>query len=148
MAAMLCTPAAAEERKSWSKIRYVGGTLPVRSSQFDFNTNLTVTVNPDSLTLVIAPAKAFAPLRTLRIKPSQVVSISAGPSAWRRVSEVSGSQLPSRPPALFGLLEDHGFLGIVYQADDGSRVAVLLDSYFSMRILSVLKALTGKEIEY
>jgi hypothetical protein len=144
---LLCAPATAVERKSWTKIRYVGGTLPIKSSPYDYNTTLTVTANPDTLTLVIAPSTAFAPLQTLRIKPSQIVSISYGPGAWRRVSEVSGSQLPSKPTALFGLLEDHGFLGIVYQADDGKRVAVLLDSYFSMRILYVLKALSGKEIE-
>lgn len=108
---------------------------------------MTVTLNPDSLTLVIAPAKAFAPLHTVRIKPSQVISLTYGPAAWRRVAEVGGSQLPSKAPSLFGLLEDHCFLGIVYQTDDGGRAAVLLDSYFSMRILSVLEVLTGKAIE-
>lgn len=148
VASALCGTAAAEERKSWSKIRYVGGTLPVKSSPYDFNTVLTVTANPDTLTVVIAPAKAFAQLQTLRIKPSQIVSFGYGSTAWRLVSEVSGSQLPARRPALFGLLEDHGFLGIVYQADDGRRCAILLDSYYSMRILFVLRALTGKEIEH
>jgi hypothetical protein len=147
VALAVCGAASAQERKSWSKIRYVGGTLPVKSSPYDFNTTLTVTTKPDTITLVIAPAKAFAPLQTIRIQPSQIVSLSYGPGAWRHVSEVSGSLLPSRRPSLFGLLEDHGFLGIVYQADDGKRASVLLDSYFSMRILSVLRELSGKELE-
>jgi len=144
----ICGAASAEERKSWSKIRYVGGTLPVKSSPYDYNTTLTVTSKPDTLTMVIAPSKAFAPLQTVRIQISQIFSISRGRGAWRRVSEVSGSRLPSRPPTLFGLLEDHGFLGIVYQADDGKRAAVLLSSYYSMEILIVLEALSGKEIEH
>jgi hypothetical protein len=147
VALAVCGAAAGQERKSWSKIRYVGGTLPIKSSPYDFNTTVTVTTKPDTITLVIAPPKAFAGLRTIRIQPSQIVSLSYGPGAWRRVSEVSGSLLPSKSPALFGLLEDHGFLGIVYQTEDGKRASVLLDSYFSMRILFALRELSGKEIE-
>ncbi len=147
VAALLRLPAEAEERKSWSKIRYIGGTLPIRTSPFDFNTTVTVTSHPDSLTVVVTPAKAFAALQTVRIKPAQVVSLSFGPGAWRHVAEVSGSQLPNRSPALFGLLEDYGFIGIVYQAENGKPAGLLLQSYFGTRILSVLKAMTGKEIE-
>ena len=45
-------------------------------------------------------------------------------------------------------MEYHGFVGIVYQMDDGTRAAILLDTpYSSWQILSVLKQLTGKEIE-
>jgi hypothetical protein len=144
---VLRIPAEAEERKSWSKIRYIGGTLQIKTSPYDFNTKVTVGSNPDSFTLVVTPAKAFAALQTIRIKPAQIVSISFGPGAWRRVAEVSGAQIPSRSPALFGLLEDYGFLGIVYQAEDGKPAAILLQSYMTMRILSALKAMTGKEIE-
>ena len=146
--AALCTPASGAERKSWSKIRYVGGTIPVKASRYDWNTTLTVSLNPDSIVLAIAPAKAFATLQTVRIQPSQVSSLSYGPVAWRRVGEIGGAQLPSKTPSLFGFMEHPGYLGIVYRGDDGKPAAILLDTpYFSSTILSVLKELTGKEIE-
>jgi hypothetical protein len=146
--AALCVAAAGAERKSWSKIRYVGGTVPVKTSRYDWNTTLTISLNPDSIELAIAPAKAFATLRTVHIKPSQISSLSYGPAAWRRVAEVAGTQLPSKTPSLFGFMEHPGYLGIVYREDDGKRGAILLDTpYFSWNILSVLKQLTGKEIE-
>jgi hypothetical protein len=45
-------------------------------------------------------------------------------------------------------MEHPGYLGIVYRGDDGKPAAILLDTpYFSSTILSVLKELTGKEIE-
>jgi hypothetical protein len=146
--AALCAPAAGAERKSWNKIRYVGGTIPVKTSRYDWNTTLTISLNPDSIELAIAPVKAFAALRTVRMKPAQISSLSYGPAAWRRVAEVGGAQLPSKTPSLFGFMEYHGFVGIVYQMDDGTRAAILLDTpYSSWQILSVLKQLTGKEIE-
>ena len=147
VAAILCTPGIAAEHKSWSKIRYVGGTIPVKASPYDWNTTLTVSLKPDSIVIAIAPAAMFTPGYTLRISPSQVTSLSSGPAAGRRVGEVSGAQLPKKPPALFGLLQDNSFLGIVYQDDKGKPEAILLDSRFSGRILSVLKTLTGKTIE-
>src|ERR1035438_4313954 len=140
--AALCTAAAGAERKSWSKIRYVGGTIPVKASRYDWNTTLTISLNPDSIELAIAPAKAFATLQTVRIKPSQITSLSSGPAAWRRVAEIGGAQLPSKAPSLFGFMEHPGFLGIVYRMDDGKHAAILLDTpYFSWTILSVLKEL-------
>jgi hypothetical protein len=125
----------------------VGGTVPIKTSRYDWNTTLTVSLNPDSIVFAIAPAKAFATLQTVRIKPSQVSSLIFGPTAWRRVAEVAGAQLPSKTPTLFGLMEYHSFLGIVYRGDDGKPAAILLDTYSSWQILSVLKELTGKEIE-
>jgi hypothetical protein len=146
--AALCIPAAGAEHKSWSKIRYVGGTIPVKTSRYDWNTTLTISLNPDSIELAIAPAKAFATLQTVRIQPSQISSLSYGPAAWRRVGEIGGVQLPSKTPSLFGFMEHPGYLGIVYRGDDGKPAAILLDTpYFSSTILSVLKELTGKEIE-
>ena len=146
--AALCTSVAGAERKSWSKIRYVGGTILVKTSRYDWNTNLTISLNPDSIEVAIAPAKAFATLQTVHIKPSQIGSLSYGPAAWRRVAETGGAQLPSKTPSLFGFMDHPGFLGIVYRMDDGKRAAILLDSpYFSWNILSVLRELTGKEIE-
>ena len=146
--AALCTPASGAERKSWSKIRYVGGTIPVKTSRYDWNTTLTISLNPDSIELAIAPAKAFATLQTVRIKPSQISSLSYGPAAWRRVGEIGGAQLPSKTPSLFGFMDHPGYLGIVYREDGGKPAAILLDTpFFSWNILSVLKELTGKEIE-
>jgi len=144
--AACCTTAAAE-RKSWNRVRYVGGTIAVKPSPYDWNTTVTATSNPDSIVVVIAPAKLFTSRQTVHVKPSQIISLSAGAGAWRRVAEVPGAELPPKPPTLFGLFEHHNFLGIVYQADDGNRAALLLDSYFSGKILAVLKAITGKPIE-
>jgi hypothetical protein len=144
----VCTPVSGAERKSWSKIRYVGGTIPVKASRYDWNTTLTVSLNPDSIVLAIAPAKAFATLQTVRIKPSQISSLSIGPAAWRRVGEIGGAQLPSKTPSLFGFMDHPGYLGIVYRGDDGKPAAILLDTpFFSWNILSVLRELTGMEIE-
>ena len=146
--AAFCSSASGAERKSWSKIRYVGGTIPVKASRYDWNTTLTVSLNPDSIELAIAPAKAFATLQTVRIKPSQISSLSYGPAAWRRVGEIGGAQLPSKTPSLFGFMDHPGYLGIVYREDGGKPAAILLDTpFFSWNILSVLKDLTGKEIE-
>jgi hypothetical protein len=146
--AALCIPAAGAERKSWSKVRYVGGTIPVKTSRYDWNTTVTISLNPDSVELAIAPAKAFATRQTVHFKPSQIISLSSGPAAWRRVAEIDGAQLPSKTPSLFGFMEHPGYLGIVYRMDDGKRAAILLDTYTGWTILSVLGELTGKEIEH
>ena len=68
--------AVAAPRNSWNKIRYRGGTVKVRVDPWDWNTALTVT--PDFIVLV------FSPRTTVRIKPSQVRSISYGEEAHRR----------------------------------------------------------------
>lgn len=147
VAASFCTPAAGAEHQTWSKIRYVGGSVGVKVSPYDYNTTLTVGLNPEPIVVVIAPARAFAPLQTIRIKPEQVISLSFGRNAWKRVAEESGTTLPSKAPSLFGLLENRGLLGIVYKAESGKRAAILLETYSCWTILSVLKELTGKEID-
>jgi len=143
----LVTLSRAAERRSWNKIRYVGGTIPIKTNPYDWNVKLSVTANPSSIEIVISPAKLFTPQQTIRIKPPQVVSLSGGPAAWRHVAEVNGAQLPANPPSLFGVLQDAALLGIVYEADDGKRQAILLDSLFTWQILPVLRRLTGKTIE-
>lgn len=145
--AAYCTAAAAADRKSWNRVRYVGGTVAIKTSPYDWNTTITATSNPDSIVVVIAPAKLFTPRQAVHIKASQIISLSAGPGAWRRVAEVPGAELPPKPPTLFGLFEHHSFFGMVYQADDGNRAALLLDSYFSGSILTALKTMTGKPVE-
>jgi hypothetical protein len=150
LVAALCSSALSADRKSWNKIRYLGGTFPVKSKPYDWNTTLTVTSQPPSITVAIAPASVFAGGHTVHIAASQVMSLTAGRAAWRRVAEVDGVELPkapAKPRALFGLLQDNGALGIVYQTDDGKRAAMLLETNLAWQILPVLKALTGKTIE-
>lgn len=145
--AACCTALHAAERKSWNRVRYVGGTLAVKANPYDWNTTVTVTANPHSIVITIAPAKLFASGQTINLKPSQVLSLSEGARAWHYVAELPRAQLLQKPPTLFGLFENHGFLGIVYQADDGNRASILLESPLSRSILSALRALTNKPIE-
>ena len=146
VAAACCADLSAEQ-KSWNKIRYAGGTVAIKTSPYDWNTTLSVSANPESVTIAIAPARMFSPKQTVKFKPSQITSLSAGSAAWHRVAEVPGAQLPSKTPTLFGLLEHHGYFGIVYETDDGKRGAVLLDSYFAFTILEILAGLSGKPVE-
>jgi len=140
---------SAAERKSWSKVQYVGGTIPIKTSPYDWNTTVTVTSNLDSVVLVIAPASVFGHQQTVRLKPSQITSVVCGPGAWQRVAEVGGAQLPSKRPTLFGLLLDYAFVGIFYQSDNGKPAAILLNSpYASGQIGRILEAMTGKPTEY
>src|SRR5215471_2630072 len=103
--AILCAPLAGADRKSWNKVRYVGGTVGIKTSPYDWNTTISVTVNPDTIVISIAPAKMFSAQQTVRIKPSQIDALLFGPGAWKRVAELSGAQMPSKTPGLFGLLE-------------------------------------------
>src|SRR5512133_1481606 len=108
--ALMGSLCSAAERKTWNKVRYVGGTIPIKSSPYDWNTAVTITSNPDSVALVIAPVSVFGRQQTVRLKPTQITSLVCGPGAWQRVAGVSGAQLPPKPPTLFGLLlEQHAF---------------------------------------
>ena len=146
--AVIAAASQAAERKSWSKVRYVGGTIEVKASPYDWNTVLTITSKPDEVALSIAPASVFGHRQTVRLKPSQITSVVSGPGAWQRVADVPGAELPSKPPALFGLLLNHAFLGILYRGDDGKAASMLLDSPYSAQILRLLEAVTGKPLEY
>src|SRR5262249_896508 len=139
----LSTASPAADRKSWNKVRYLGGTAPIKTTPYDWNTTVTATLNPDSIEVVIAPAKLFAPPPTIRLKPAQIVSLSRGRAAWQHVSEVTGAHIPPKPPSLFGLLGGNSPLGIVYRADDGKLGALLLESYFGSSILLVLQEMSG-----
>lgn len=144
VATFLGWPSRAAERKSWNHVRYVGGTVGVKSSRYDWNTTLTVTA--DAIVVEIAPATVFAAEKTVRIKPAQVVSLSSDDAAWARVAAVAGSQLPAKRPALFGMLKDSDFLGVVYETG-GKRAALLLETPLSGTILQILSRVTGKPIE-
>jgi len=145
VATVLCAPSSSAERKSWNQIRYVGGTVPIKTSRYDWNTTLTVTA--DAIVVEIAPTTVFAARKTVRIKPSQIVSLSANEAAWQHVAAVDGAQLPAKHPTLFGILADFEFLGLVYETDEGKPAAMLLDSNLSWPILQALTKLTGKPIE-
>jgi hypothetical protein len=122
--------------------------VQVKASRFDFNTTLAVT--SDAIVISIAPATIRSAQQTVHIKFSQLISLSAGAAAWRRVAEVDGSQLPLKPPTVFGLLQDRAFLGLVYQTDDGKRAAILLDSFnihYTRDITLELTKRTGKPVE-
>jgi len=136
-----CVQAYAAPRTSWNKIRYHGGTVQVRVDPWDWNT--AISVNPDAIVLT------FSPKATVRIKPSQVRSISYGQEAHRRVENVVALGVLVGPFALFGLLHvsRDQLVGIVYDTDDGKRGAVLLESPFAMAILAALKNVTGKPID-
>ncbi len=141
----LCSPCNAAPRNTWDQTRYQGGTVKVKVSPYDWNT--TITVKDDSIVLVFTPATVFKQGLTLRLKPSQIVSLIEGPLAWRRVAEVPGAVVPAKPPKLFGMLTDWAFVGIIYDADDGKRGAILLESYYEGAILAALKKVTGKTPE-
>ena len=83
------------DRKSWSRVRYLGGSAEVKTSRYDWNT--TVTVTPALVTITIDPAKAFTERYSLRIKPSEITGLCYGPGAWRRVSDRVLPSWTSRP---------------------------------------------------
>jgi hypothetical protein len=128
-------------RNVWNKIRYRGGTADAKVDSWDWNT--TLTVKADEIVVF------FLPRTTVRIKPSQVESISYGQEAHRRVGDIVALSLVLGPFALFGLLrhtQDH-LVGIVYHTDDGKRGAILLETPMYWEILKTLKAVTGKPVD-
>lgn len=145
VATYICGLCAAAEHKTWKQIQYVGGTVPIKASRYDFNT--TLALSADTIVVEIAPATVFQSKKTVRIKVSQVLSLSANDAAWQHVAAVDGAQLPAKPPTLFGVLLNNNFLGLVYETDDGKKGAMLLDSASSTTILRVLSKLTGKPVE-
>ena len=144
VAAITWTPCVrAASGNSWTKLRYRGGTVPAKVDPYDYNT--TITVNPDLIIL------AFARSITVRIKPEQVLSLSYGQEAHRKVADIVALSFVLSPLALFGLLhvsKDH-FIGIVYHTEDGKSAAVLLEADKSnySAILLALKGATGKPID-
>jgi hypothetical protein len=139
--ALASSEAVAAPRNSWNKIRYRGGTVQARVDPWDWNT--TLTVKPDLIVLV------FSPHTTVRIKPSEVRSISYGQEAHRRVEDIVALGVLVGPFALFGLLHvsKDQLVGIVYDTEDGKQGAVLLETPLALTILKALKEATGKAID-
>jgi hypothetical protein len=144
--ALLCLPGYSADRKSWNRIRYVGGTIPIKVSPYDWNTTLTVNMQPPAIVVEIAPASVFTAKKTVHIAAAQITSLSEGAAAWRSVAAVPGAVLPAKSPALFGLLQESGYIGIVFQAG-GKPASMLLDTLLGWQVLPVLKQLTGKPVE-
>ena len=134
---------AFSQPNSWNKIRYVGGTIEAKVNPYDWNT--TLTIRPDAIVLV------FAHRQTLSIRPTQVISLSYGQEAHRRVVEMVALSVMVNPLALFGLFhksKDH-FIGIQYQGDNGKPAGLLLEADKSnyQAVLEALKTATGKPVE-
>lgn len=148
LAAALSTAAWCAPRNSWYRIYYLGGTVPVKTGGYDWDTTLTVT--RDAIAVSISAASVFKASPALRIKPSQVVSIWYGQAAWSHVAEVPGARLASKPPSIFWLMPgpmDYFWFGIIYDMPDGKRGAILFESAYCREILGALKDVTGKPIE-
>ena len=136
--------AAAAERKSWSRVRYLGGTTEVKTSRYDWNTTITVTV--DEITVTIDPIKAFAERSVIRLKPSEITGLAYGPGAWRRVSERVPAIAQRKPTRLFGVIVDYNAMAILYESG-GKPGALLFESPDQWLILRTLETLSGKPVE-
>jgi hypothetical protein len=131
----------ADRAPSWNKIHYLGGTVKAKVDRWDWNT--TLTIRDGEIELV------FNPHTTLRLKPSQVRSISYGQEAHRKVEDIVALGLVFPPLALFGVLHasKEQLVGIVYDTEDGKMGAVLLESPQFFAILQALTRVTGKTVE-
>jgi hypothetical protein len=140
---VIAAVAAADSGNSWNKIRYSGGTVEAKVNPFDWNT--TLTISGDSIALQMGPKQS------LRLKPTQVVTLSYGQEAHRRVADMVALSVVATPLALFGILHKSKahFVGIEYKTEDGRRGAVLLeaDKNNYRDILRVLSTVTGKPVQ-
>lgn len=143
LAGLLMAGGSSAQSNSWNKIRYQGGTVDAKVNPFDWNT--TLTVRPGELDLL------FAGRKRLVIPVADVVTVSYGQKAYRRVADMAVLSVFATPLALFGLLhksKDH-IVGIEYKTPDGKTGAVLLtvhkDHYEDL--LRAVKAATGKPVE-
>ena len=134
---------SATQVKSWNKIRYQGGTVEAKVNPFDWNT--TLTLRQGELELVFAGRKRVV------IPVADVMTVSYGQKAYRRVADMAVLSVFATPVALFGLLhksKDH-IVSVEYRMPDGKTGAVLLtvhkDQYEGL--LRALQAATGKPVE-
>ena len=153
LAAAVGSFTSAAERKSWNKVRYLGGTASIRGGSYDWDTTVAITSNPDAVEVAVAASSAFAHPQTLRLRPSQITSLIYGSGAWQRAAAVPGTHLPAKPHGLFGVLNrgypiigrPYGFLAILYDGDDGKPAAILLDCDVPTRTqLALGKALAAR----
>lgn len=140
---LLLANAPAAPVNSWNKIRYQGGTIEAKVNPFDWNT--TVTIRPNELDVL------FAGQKRVLIPVADIVGVSYGQRAYRRVADMAVLSVFATPVALFGILhksKDH-IVGIEYKQADGKTGAILLtvhkDHYAAL--LTALKAATGKAVD-
>jgi len=151
---------SAAEPKSWNKLRYAGGTLPIKSSSYDWDTTVTISSSPDRVKVVVAASSPFGRQETLTLQPSQISSVIHGPGARQHVADVSGAVLPPKPHGLFGLLnrrplligDADTFLAILFQSEDGKAAAMLLEcdggTHTGTSLGQALAKLAGKPLVY
>ncbi len=129
--------------RSWNKIRYQGGTVQVKVNPFDWNT--TLKLNGDVIEL------NFAGRKTITIASHDVIAVTEGEAAYRRISGLVALKGNPRPVPLFGVLhsdQDH-LIGLEFRNADGVQGVVLLlirkDDW--NEVLQTLSALSGKPIK-
>ncbi|MBY0506734.1 MAG: hypothetical protein K2X03_22635 [Bryobacteraceae bacterium] len=130
-------------QNSWSRVRYVGGTVPAKVNPYDWNTRLTITA--DAIELL------FAGRDRLRIAPASVTVMTYGQKAQRRVADMLALSVIATPLALFGILHksrDHS-LSLEFQ-QDGKPAAMLfeLDKSSYRAIILALTTVTGKKVDH
>ncbi len=126
----------------WNRLRYAGGTIGIKVSPYDWNTTLGIT--PNTIVLRIAYRQNVV------IKPAQVVAVSYGKEAHRRVADMVALSFVATPLALFGLLHESKvhYIGIQYDLEGGKHEALLLEAHKDdyRAILAALAAITGKPV--
>jgi len=129
--------------KNWAKLRYQAGTIAVKVNPFDWNT--TMTIAGGAITLNFENRKMIA------IRSEDILSLTYGMTAYRRVSALLAGGDDAQPVPLFGILrndKDH-LIGLIFKSSDGSRGALLLMAHKSNyhEILGTLSEVTGKPVE-
>jgi hypothetical protein len=110
---------------------------------FDWNT--TLTASADHIELV------FGGRKTVRIAVADITALSYGQKAYRHFANMAALSVIATPIALFGILHkstDH-LVGIEFKTPAGHCAVLLMVDKDSYRgLLTTLKAVTGKPVEY
>ncbi len=125
------------------KVRYNGGTVTTKVKGDDWGNLITVT--PSEILLKLKDGQE------IRIDPKRVNGLSYGKNASRNIKGYGTVAILINPLFALGMLKKNKqhFVGITYEAADGTRGGVLLqaknDKYRAL--LETLKAVTGKEVD-
>ena len=137
------THSAIASDRSWNKIRYQGGTIDVKVNPFDWNTALRISATQIEL--------VFAGRKKVTIEARNVLALTYGEAAYRRIVDALAPGGASQPLPLFGIVhmgKDH-LVGIEFRGPDNLHGAVLLmvhkDS--DRELLRALSELTDKPVE-
>ncbi len=133
----------ASQPASWSRVRYLGGTLGAKVNPYDWNTKLSI--ENAQLELV------FAGRDRRRIPTAAITNLAFGQKAFRRVSDMVALSFVVTPLALFGILhqaKEHT-LSVEFRDESGKPQALLLEldkSNYRAIVLAVAAA-TGKKVD-